>query len=77
LAFGCRAEQVRRIDWIGTTALLTGLTAAFYLPKGIVGTEAEQWWHPQLFPSYGVGFVVCLIGRVIQKRRAPGHGALA
>lgn len=64
-----RIEHARRIDWVGTTALLAGLTAALYLPKWIVGADADQRWHPRLLPSYGVGFAVCLIGRTVQRVR--------
>jgi hypothetical protein len=72
-----RVEQVRRIDWVGTTALLAGLTAALYLPKWIVGSDADGW-HPRLLPSYGVGFVVCLIGRTVQRlRRGDRPGVLS
>jgi hypothetical protein len=47
---GWRVEQARRIDWVGTTALLAGLAATLYLPKWIVGTDADRWWHPGLLP---------------------------
>jgi hypothetical protein len=60
-----RVEHVRRIDWIGLLALLAGSTAPMYIPGWIVG--ADPWWHPWLLPSYGVGFLVCLSGRTIQK----------
>jgi hypothetical protein len=65
-----RTERVRRIDWVGTSALLVGCTAALYLPKWIVGTAEDQWWHPGLLPSYGMGFAVCLIGRTVQRLRS-------
>ena len=65
-----RVERAPRIDWVGTTALLAGCTAALYLPKWIVGADADQWWHPRLLPSYGVGFAVCLIGRTMQRLRS-------
>ena len=65
-----RIERIRRIDWVGTTALMMGWTAVLYLPKSVVGAGADQWWHPGLLPSYAVGFLVCLIGRAIQKHAA-------
>jgi hypothetical protein len=70
---GWRVEQARRIDWVGTSALLAGLTAALYLPKWIVGADTDQWWHPRLLPSYGVGFAVCLMGRTVQRLRPGGQ----
>ena len=71
---GWRIEQARRIDWVGTSALLAGCTATLYLPRWILGTNPNGW-HPGLLPSYGVGFAVCLIGRTAQRlcrRDRPG-----
>jgi hypothetical protein len=64
-----RIPRVRRIDWVGAAALLAGWTAALYLPQAIIGAYDDSWWHPRLLPSYGVGFLVCLIGRTAQKLR--------
>jgi hypothetical protein len=62
-----RDANKRKVDWVGTTALVAGWTAVLYLPKQIVGTHGDSWWHPGLLPSYGMGFLVCLIGRALQK----------
>jgi hypothetical protein len=64
-----RTGQVRKIDWVGVAALLSGLATPLYLPGWIVGGQAERWWHPWLLPSYAVGFLVCLFGRAVQKLR--------
>jgi hypothetical protein len=68
VAVATRVENVRRVDWTATIALLAGWTATLYMPKWIAGTDADQWWHPRLLPSYAVGFLVCLLGRIIQKQ---------
>jgi len=62
-----RVDRARRFDWIGTSALLAGLTTPLYMPSWIVGEGDDQWWHPWLLPSYGVAFLVCLLGRTIRR----------
>lgn len=73
---GWRVEQTRRIDWVGTAALLAGSTAALYLPDWTVGTNQDQW-HPWLLPSYGVGILVCLAGRAVEKVYLSRSGKVA
>lgn len=51
--------RARRIDWVGTLALVSGLA----VPACI--RVAESWWHPWLLPSYGIAFTVCLFGRMV------------
>lgn len=64
-----RVESVRRIDWIGVVALLAGLETPLYMSYWSIGAGAESWWHPWLLPAYGVGFLVCLFGRIAQRIR--------
>jgi hypothetical protein len=63
---GRRIEPVRRVDWVGTVALLAGVTTPLWMPL-LTGIEAETWRHPWLLPSYGVGSAVCLAGRMVEK----------
>ena len=55
-----------KFDWKGTSALPAGLalrTSAGTISPGIL---CESWAHPEIWPSYGVAFAVCLTGRVLQ-----------
>ena len=58
-----RAEQARKVDWGGFSALVSGLGTAFY-----IDTLTDPWWQPGLLPSYGVGFTTCLLARVMQRK---------
>jgi hypothetical protein len=60
-------QNVRKVDWVGVTALLAGLAAPFHMPHAMFNAAADSWWHPWLLPSYGAGFLVCLLGRVVQR----------
>jgi hypothetical protein len=74
---GRSGGSVRRLDWVGVSALLAGwgipyavgfLETGFFLVTGIDSvrlSSAEEWW---LLPAYGVSFVICLLGRVAQRR---------
>jgi hypothetical protein len=62
---------VRRFDWIGVTALIAGLATPLYIPNWIVGADDNPWWHPWLLPSYAIGFLVCLLGRAVQRAAGP------
>jgi hypothetical protein len=62
-----RVERVRKVDWVGVAALLAGCATPLYVPNWIVGATADVGWHQWLLPSYGVGFLVCLSGRAVQK----------
>jgi hypothetical protein len=64
---GRRAGRARRIDWVGTGALLVGLAAPWWMPR-LMDVYVEAWWQPWLLPSYGIAFLACLIGRVVQRR---------
>ena len=59
-------KRTQRIDWVGLTALLAGLGC---IPCWNAITGAESWSHTWLLPSYATGFLVCLLGRYIQKKR--------
>ncbi len=64
-----RDKRVRRIDWVGTAALLAGLAC---LPIWMRVTGAEPWTHTWLLPSYGMAMLVCLVGRSVGgSRKAP------
>ena len=52
-----RVERLRRIDWVGSIALLAGLATPMCVPHESM----------ELLPSYLVGFLVCLCGRAVQK----------
>jgi hypothetical protein len=60
-----RVDQVRTINWLGTVALAAGSATAFCMPPWALAGDA--WWHPWLLPSYGVGFLACLLGRTTQR----------
>ena len=66
-----RQGRLCRIDWLASSALAMGLSA-FFLTRSWV---SDTWWEPGLFPSYGITFVTCVIGRALQQRckgfRAP------
>jgi len=62
-----RVDRARRLDWIGTTALLAGLTMPLYVPGWIVGAGDDRWGSPWLLPSYAVAFLVCLLGRTVRR----------
>jgi hypothetical protein len=71
---GRQVTRVRGIDWVGVSALLAGMASVFCLPgKYLWGLD--NWSCPWLLPTYGVGFVVCLAGRAVQKARASGPAA--
>lgn len=61
------ADRVRRFDRIGVIALLAGLATPLYVPGWMVGAGDNQWWHPWLLPSYGVAFLVCVLGRSVSR----------
>jgi hypothetical protein len=58
-------KRTPKVDWIGLTALLAGLVC---IPcwHGITGAQSRS--HTWLLPSYATGFLVCLLGRYIQKK---------
>lgn len=58
-------ERVRRIDWVGTVAVLAGMATPWYLGRWMAADS--EWFHGSLLPSYGVGFLVCLCGGAVQK----------
>ena len=60
-------QHSRKVDWIGVAALIAGMTTRFYAPDWIGGTESDWWWHSWLLPSWGMGFLVCLLGRLGQR----------
>ena len=69
-----RDKRERRIDWVGTAALLAGLAC---LPIWMWATGAEPWTHTWLLPSYGMAMLVCVVGRSVGGSRkevseAPG-----
>jgi hypothetical protein len=65
-----RMAQVRKVDWIGVAALIAGCAAPLYLPNWLVGATSAVAWHPWLLPSYGMGLLVCVSGRIMQKLTA-------
>lgn len=63
-----RVERLpKRVDLVALIALAAGAATPWYLPRWILVTTAEPWWHPWLLPSYGVGFLVCLCGRIAER----------
>ena len=62
-----RVEPARRVDWVGCIALLAGLATPLYVTHGPMELTQDPWWYPWLLPSYLVGLLVCLCGRVAQK----------
>jgi hypothetical protein len=59
-------SEQRRIDWVGTGALIVGLGTPLYIRHGEMMYDPNPWWWPWLLPSYVVGFVVCLCGRLVE-----------
>lgn len=59
-----RGTKLRRIDWVASSALATGL-ATFFLMRTWV---SDAWWAPGLLPSYVIAFVICTLGRIVQQR---------
>ncbi len=64
---GWRCERARRMDGVGTLAMISGIAAPFLLSLWTGASEEEQWWYPWLFPSYGVAFLICAFGRVVER----------
>ena len=62
-----RKERIRKVDFVGMAALLAGCATPLYLPNSLVGATSNVGWHPWLLPSYGMGLLVCLSGRAVQK----------
>jgi hypothetical protein len=62
-----RVDRARRFDWIGTSALFAGLATPLFMPSWIVGAGDDRWGSPWLLPSYGVAFLVCLMGRTLHR----------
>jgi hypothetical protein len=60
-----RTRRMQRTDWVGLIALLVGLAC---IPCWKAITGAGSWSHTWLLPSYTAGFVVCLLGRYIDKK---------
>jgi hypothetical protein len=73
-ATGFRRDQRTPVDWVGSAALLAGL--ATFTCGWFFDPSAERWWHPWLFPSYGVAFIVCFLGRVRKVRHRPSSQGL-
>ena len=63
----------RRFDAVGVAALLGGVATALCLPQEYTWAQG-QWWQPWLLPSYGMGFLICLIGRFAQRLSVFGRG---
>jgi hypothetical protein len=65
-----RRVKVRKVDWVGLAALLAGCATPLCLPNWLVGATSDVAWHPWLLPSYGMGLLVCVSGRAVQKLAA-------
>jgi hypothetical protein len=61
-------EKAPKIDWVGVAALLIGLAAPMYMSYRMVEVADAWWWHPWLLPSYGAAFLVCLVGRAVERK---------
>ncbi len=62
LARQWRTGPAPKIDVVGLIALFTGLATPFCMPYWTgIGTDSST--HPWLLPSYGIAFLVCLLGR--------------
>jgi hypothetical protein len=59
-----RTRPKRRMDCAGMVALLAGLAS---IPLWQAMTGAEWRWRSWLLPSYGAAFLVCLLGRYVQR----------
>jgi hypothetical protein len=62
-----RRDAPQRADWIGLLSLLAGLATPLYISHGPVELTPTPWWYPWLLPSYIVTFLVCSIGRLMQR----------
>ena len=50
--------------------MAAGMLTPLVLSIWTGASQEEQWWYPWLFPSYGVAFLICLFGRVVETRVA-------
>ena len=64
-----RLEKARRVDWVGLTSLVVGLTTPLYISHGPMELRPNPGWYPWLLPSYVVGFLVGFSFRLVQKIR--------
>lgn len=71
LTGGGWAGKARRVDWIGSAAVLASVAS---MPAWTAVTGAPLWSREWLLPSYGAGLLVCIAGRMIQKLAL--HGLL-
>lgn len=64
-----RVVSARRVDLTGVVAVTAALLTPWLMPYRMADFGADQWWHPWILPSYGIGFVTCLLGRAIERTR--------
>lgn len=62
-----RTDRAGRVDWVGLIALAGGLATPLYVPHGPLELTRFPWWYPWILPSCVVAFVMCLVGRLVQK----------
>jgi hypothetical protein len=62
-----RAEQARRVDWVGLIALVGGLASPLCVTPGPEELSLFGWWNSGVLLSCGVAFVMCLVGRAVQR----------
>jgi hypothetical protein len=61
------SARPRKLDWVGTIAILTGMAASLYVPHGELIYTRFPWWYPWVLTSYVVSFLLSLGGRLIQR----------
>jgi hypothetical protein len=64
--FGRRPAAARRVDWVASSALLSGAVVAFFTSAPYEG-RTDDWWLTWPYPSYAAAFIVSIFGRAIQK----------
>jgi hypothetical protein len=69
-----RRPGAKTVDWVGLSAWLAGAGILHYRAWTFVftgiylGPDQEVWWHSWwILPTYGISFVVCMAGRLIER----------
>jgi hypothetical protein len=63
-----RIEPTPKVDWIGLIALIVGLATPLYVPRGLMESTPSPWWYSWMLPSYLIALLVCVCGRIAQRR---------
>ncbi len=62
-----RAEHARRVDWVGLMALVGGLAIPLCITPGPEELSLYGWWNSGVLLSCLVAFLICLVGRAVQR----------